>query len=447
MDISFTNLITVAAIGPLLYLIYKSISKSKNYPPGPMGIPIIGSLHYLKQYTEQDMLKLATTYGNIFSLSLFTQNYVCVCDVEANNEVLLNTDICDRSAAYIFHMIKGSNYGEFLKSFHALTRSVFMSNKYVKNNADHIVQKETTDMMHELEDLFQSNQPQYIRKTVETFYMNVSILTLVGEKNVTTTKEAKVKTDDLFQSILQLFELMESPLFILPDMIPWLEKIWLPESATKFISTSEKIFSYFSDQIELHKNTIDPTSPRDLIDLYLIEMQNQELFTDAGLRAALYDMLFAGTVNSARTLEYAALYLAANQNVQARILTEIQEVIDDDEIKNFDGLKMPYTYATVHEILRVSNATPVGVPRVATRDVTVGGYSIPKGTIFLLNSYSSHMQEDKWKNPKHFDPENFLSGVTGDIRLPITSKSKVSQKCHPHLSFSQDTCSKCVPLF
>ena len=39
---------------------------------------------------------------------------------------------------------------------------------------------------------------------------------------------------------------------------------------------------------------------------------------------------------------------------------------------------MPYTEAVVHEIQRMGNIAPLGLPRVTTKDVHLGDYLIPK---------------------------------------------------------------------
>lgn len=43
-----------------------------------------------------------------------------------------------------------------------------------------------------------------------------------------------------------------------------------------------------------------------------------------------------------------------------------------------DRASMPYTNAVIHETQRMGNIVPLGLPHMATRDTTLGGYSIPQ---------------------------------------------------------------------
>lgn len=51
---------------------------------------------------------------------------------------------------------------------------------------------------------------------------------------------------------------------------------------------------------------------------------------------------------------------------------------------------------------------PVGaIPRVALRDTTLGGHSVPKGTPVFLNIAGTHRDPDVWPDPDRFDPDRF----------------------------------------
>uniref|UniRef100_A0AAY5EYS1 Uncharacterized protein n=1 Tax=Electrophorus electricus TaxID=8005 RepID=A0AAY5EYS1_ELEEL len=73
-----------------------------------------------------------------------------------------------------------------------------------------------------------------------------------------------------------------------------------------------------------------------------------------------------------------------------------------------DIQNLPYTDAVIHEIQRSMDLTPTAVPHKMLHDTEFNNYLIPKGTI-ILPLLSSVLSDPKlWKNPDHFDPNNFL---------------------------------------
>lgn len=70
---------------------------------------------------------------------------------------------------------------------------------------------------------------------------------------------------------------------------------------------------------------------------------------------------------------------------------------------------LPFTEATLREILRFETLVPSSVPHRATKDTTLSGYLIPKDTIVLPGLFALHNDEEVWGDPKVFRPERFLN--------------------------------------
>lgn len=85
---------------------------------------------------------------------------------------------------------------------------------------------------------------------------------------------------------------------------------------------------------------------------------------------------------------------------------------------------MPYTEATLREIMRFETLVPSSVPHRAIRDTTLGGFHVPKDTIVLAGLFSLHNSKDVWGDPENFRPERFLSAsgkldLKKDFSLPF----------------------------
>jgi len=70
---------------------------------------------------------------------------------------------------------------------------------------------------------------------------------------------------------------------------------------------------------------------------------------------------------------------------------------------------MPWTEAAVLETQRLSSVLPIAPPRVAERDLHIGGYTLRKGAQVQINLYSLHRDPAHWgQNAEEFRPERFL---------------------------------------
>jgi cytochrome P450 family 135 len=115
--------------------------------------------------------------------------------------------------------------------------------------------------------------------------------------------------------------------------------------------------------------------------------------TDIELRDELMTLLTAGHETTATGLSWAFERLLRTPRVMERLL----ESLDDDE----------YLDAVVKETLRVRPVI-VDVARKLTRDVEIGAWRLPAGTMVLPAIAALHARADLYPSPEQFRPERFL---------------------------------------
>ncbi len=137
-------------------------------------------------------------------------------------------------------------------------------------------------------------------------------------------------------------------------------------------------------------------------------------------------LMIAGYDTTATTMAYVGYELARHQDVQDRLMQEIDEAFDNTESDNLDysvvqGLS--YMDMVFHEALRLY--TPISIlARGCTKDYTIPGTSIMihKGQEVHFNTIGIHHDDKYYENPEEFDPENF-------------SKERKAQR-HPYTFFA-----------
>ncbi|NXU55295.1 CP2C1 protein, partial [Turnix velox] len=188
----------------------------------------------------------------------------------------------------------------------------------------------------------------------------------------------------------------------------------LPGPHRKVLAECEKLKDYIRDRVKLHKETLDPSCPRDYIDCFLMKGEKgkssqENMFTDEDLVMSVFNLFGAGTVTTSNALVFCLLMLAKHPQIQAKVQEEIDAVVGSSRAPSSeDKLRMPYTNAVFHELQRFLKTRVENFPRMMTQDTVFRGHIIPKGTVIIPVLSSVHMDPTQWEKPEEVDPGHFL---------------------------------------
>lgn len=130
---------------------------------------------------------------------------------------------------------------------------------------------------------------------------------------------------------------------------------------------------------------------------------------DRQLVQVLADMFSAGEETVKTCLLWSLVYLLHNPDVMRKVQDELDAVVGRSRMPSLeDQPHLPYTEATICEILRRSSVVPLGTSHATSKDTVLGGYNIPKGATIIPLLYSCHMDPTLWDEPEKFDPTRFL---------------------------------------
>ncbi|KAJ8388424.1 hypothetical protein AAFF_G00133000 [Aldrovandia affinis] len=245
-------------------------------------------------------------------------------------------------------------------------------------------------------------------------------------------------SDHNFQILLKLlFETVQLDSSIwaqLYEAFPTVMK-YLPGPHNDIFSHYQEISDFVRGELEKHKEDRDPSSPRDYIDSFLAEIENNTHDPEAGfeetnLILCALDLFLAGTETTSTTLRWALVYMMKYPDIQEKVQAEIDQVIGQSRQPTMaDRANMPYTDAVIHEVQRMGNIVPLNALRMANKDTTLGGYFIPKGTSVLTNLTSVMFDKTMWETPDTFNPGHFLDSdgkfMKRDAFLPFSAGKRV----------------------
>lgn len=188
-------------------------------------------------------------------------------------------------------------------------------------------------------------------------------------------------------------------------MTPWgplLNRLPLP-SNFRFKRSRARLFAIIDRFIREHRDSGDRG---DLLSM-LIRARDTEgdhgAMSASLLRDESYTIFTAGHETTANALTFALDLLARNPQAEASLHEELDRVLGGRPPLVADLDQLPYARMVICESMRIyPPAWAVG--REASRDVQIGPWLLPKGTVVLLSQWVTHRDERWYPEPLKFDP-------------------------------------------
>ncbi|XP_030076145.1 cytochrome P450 2G1 [Microcaecilia unicolor] len=404
-------------------LAWKKKGLKGRLPPGPTPLPLIGNLLQLNAKDMfRSLLKLRDTYGPVFTVYLSFRPVVILCGYKAVKEALVNQGEEFSGRGYLPLAERTSNghgviiaNGERWKQLRRFSITSLRNFGMGKRSLEERIQEEAQFLAVEF------------RETKElpfdpTFFFSRAVANVIcsvvfGDRF--DYKDRKFLT--LLGLVNETFRLASSTwgqlYAVFPDIMDY-----LPGPHNQLFKNAAEIKKFASEIIEAHQKTLNPDVPRDFVDCFLIQMEQEKEnylteFNIENLTITSLDIFFAGTETTSTTLRYGLLLLLKYPEVADTIYQEIERVIGRTRCPSVEHRhKMPYTDAVIHEIQRFSNVLPMGIPRAVTRDTQFRDYLITKGTsVFPILGSVLH-DPTQFPNPETFNPGRFLDDRGGFMK-------------------------------
>ncbi|XP_075010649.1 cytochrome P450 2H1-like [Calonectris borealis] len=432
-----TTIFLVVCISCLLFFAtWRSISQKEKQPPGPVALPIVGSIFQLNLWNLPESLKkLSKKYGPVFTIYIGPQKVVVLYGYDAVKEALIDqADIFSGrgNLPLLTKLFEGTGIvtsnGETWKQLRRFALTTLRDFGMGKKTIEERIQEEANFLV------------ERIRNTHERPF-NPGIFLVHAVSNIICSiifGDRFDYEDKKFITLIELLdennELQNSIQTQLYNFFPTLMD-YLPGPHKKLIQNTEKVDQFTLEIIAEHQKTLDPTCPRDFIDAFLNKMEQEKgnghsEFTIETLSRTTLDLFFAGTGTTSTTLRHGLLILQKYPEIVEKIQKEIDCVIGRDRSPCMaDRSRMPYTDAVVHEIQRFIDFIPLNVPHSVIKDIKFRDYFISKDTIIFPTLTSVLHDSKEFPNPEKFDPGHFLNAngtfKKSDYFMPFSAGKRV----------------------
>ncbi|KAL8529131.1 hypothetical protein ACS0TY_006552 [Phlomoides rotata] len=410
-------------LGSILLLFIAIINGSKKrklqLPPGPNGLPFLGSLITIGSRPHESVSHLAKIYGPLMTLKLGFINVVVVSSPEMSMEILQKHDL-QLSGRQVPDAVT-AEYGYHLAFPWLPIGPQWRKLRKIFNT--HF----TPHKLDSLQDLRHKVMEKMTRRIIEAGEASIDIGGIAFD-SVTQMLSHSVFSIDILDpssdAMKQLQRLITNIMVLsgkpsIADYFPFLRPFDVQGIRHEISKSYDRLHQLIDDMIDrrMHQRksctgSHESIAAADTLDVLLdfTQVEGHEGLTLLDVKLLITEIYIAGTDTTTTTIEWAMAELIRNPTVQLKLKQELNEKIEPGKrIQEKDILQLPYLTAVIKETMRLHPIAPFLLPHQAEQQVELQGFTIPKDTPIWVNFWSISRDPTYWDEPTRFIPERFLT--------------------------------------
>lgn len=269
-------------------LLRSSRNKTKNPPPSPPSLPILGHLHLIREPIHRTLERISHRSGPVFSVSFGSLHVVVISSPSAVEECFGKNDVIFanrphlegwRVLSYDFTTMGSASYGPFWRNLRRISSLEILS----ASRLNSFLATRTEEVRLLVKNLHQTVKEQsgvsrvIVRPRLQELTFNVIMRMVSGKRyfgaDVDDSGEAE-KFRDIIRDVFELSGALDPG-----DLLPMLQWLGLGQHKRK-VETKRKADIFLQGLIEKHRGRTEERTDRTktIIDV-MLDLQSTELET------------------------------------------------------------------------------------------------------------------------------------------------------------------------
>ena len=365
------------------------------------GLSLAKALLEFSRTPLEFLLKSARRDKDIVSLSIGSAKSYLFNHPDLIEEILSKQnqncikDIGYRALEDVFGNGLLLSHGDSWKYHRRLMQSAFNSDR-LANYATQVV-ADTNSMLEN----WRSSEVRDVHQEMSLLTAKVIMQAMFGV-DATETAEKIIKAVD---EIMQQYSHQAKTFYLLPTWLPTLRN-WRANEAKK------RLNEIVEDIVEQRRQQ---TKDDILSTMLTAEDEAGNKLSNKELCDEVTTLLLAGYDTTANALTWTLMLLAQNPEVEAKLVAEVQSVLNNRPPTIHDLPQLPYTKMVLKESMRLYPPAWI-LGRELISDCKIGGHDFTGGTVIYFSQWAVHRDARWFDRPEQFDPDRWADNL--EQRLP-----------------------------
>jgi cytochrome P450/ubiquinone/menaquinone biosynthesis C-methylase UbiE len=374
---------------------------STGEPPGPRGNLLLGSIQAFRADPMTMLREVHRKYGDIVHFRLVHNHCYLFCHPD-DIRYVLRTNSGNFRKAFLFDKIRvllGNGLlpmpyeDEFWRQRRRLSQPAFHRSFLDRYAKTWVSATET----------FLHGWMQYARtgQVFDAFQEMYSLSFDLGARTLLSTDGQSAETDAVraaFDVGLAHLKRKIEAIVDLPE--------WIPTPANRQFLEARATLDRVVYRLIEERRTARDAAQDDFLSILLRAFDERDDIDARQLRDEVMTMFIAGFETVASALAWSIWMLCTHPQWDAALREEVARVLDGSAPTLDDLPRLPLVRMVLDETMRLHPPAWWIVRSTIAAD-TIGGYSIPVGSLVIVSQYVTHRHPALWEDPDRFDPLRF----------------------------------------